>query len=148
MTYFLTGNPQYHRDAPRLPSEGSFADRPGLVEVDVARAACPSGQCLRLQLGGVRRQVGIDGVAVEVGGKLHLQPGLLRGQISLAPYRVFRDARSALQRLLEHPSLNAGHLEVENARDRRRDVDVPRGKRVIKARLEVRSIGHQGNMRI
>src|SRR5205807_7566067 len=41
-----------------------------------------------------------------------------------------------------------GLLEVEDAGDRCRDVCVAGGKRVIKARLEVRSMGRQGNMRI
>ena len=44
----------------------SFADRAGLVEVNVARAA--SGKGLRPQLDGVRRQVGVNGAAVEVSG--------------------------------------------------------------------------------
>ena len=47
-------------------SEGSFADRSGLVEVNVARAT--SGEGLRPQLDRVRRQVGINGAAVEVSG--------------------------------------------------------------------------------
>jgi len=124
----------------------SFADRSGLVEVRVARAA--AGEDLRPQLHGIGRQVGVNAAAVEVGGKLHRQPGLFRGRVGLGRHRVFGGARSALQRLLEHPSLSVRHVQCKNARDGGRDIDIRRGKRVIKARFEARAVGHQGNMRI
>src|SRR2546426_6714166 len=60
---------------PVIPvSERSFADRSGLVEIHVTRAT--SGEDLRRQLDGVRRQVRINAAAVEVGGGLHLQAAL------------------------------------------------------------------------
>src|SRR2546425_7087542 len=55
-------------------SERSFADRSGLVEIHVTRAT--SGEDLRRQLDGVRRQVRINAAAIEVGGELHLQAAL------------------------------------------------------------------------
>src|SRR6266699_890215 len=66
--------PRRKSDGSSWVSEALFADRSSLVEVNVARAA--SGENLRSQLDGVRRQVGINGVAVQVGGELNLQPGL------------------------------------------------------------------------
>src|SRR5438309_9604642 len=66
-------------DAKATEARGSakalFADRSSLAAVNVARAT--SGEDLRPQLDGVRRQVGINGVAIQVGAQLHLQPGLL-----------------------------------------------------------------------
>src|SRR3989454_7776384 len=60
---------------PVIPvSERSFADRSGLVEIHVTLAT--SGEDLRRQLDGVRRQVRINAAAVEVGGELQLQAAL------------------------------------------------------------------------
>src|SRR5712691_5102703 len=67
-------DPDAKSDGSSWVSEALFADRSSLVEVNVARAT--SGENLRPQLDGVRRQVGINGVAVRVGGELNLQPGL------------------------------------------------------------------------
>src|SRR5437870_2627572 len=55
---------------------------------------------------------------------------------------------SAWPRLLQDSSLHVWHVERENARDCRGNVDVCCGQRVIQARLEVWPMGHQGNVRI
>src|SRR5438876_4274641 len=83
-------------------SERSFADRSGLVEIHVTLAT--SGEYLRRQLDGLRRQVGINAAAVEVGGELHLQAALCRGAVDLSQDRVFRDPWPVLQRLLKRSS--------------------------------------------
>src|SRR5260370_8127763 len=68
-------------------SERSFADRSGLVEIHVTRAT--SGEDLRRQLDGVRRQVRINAAAIEVGGGLHLQAALFLGPGDLSQDPVF-----------------------------------------------------------
>src|SRR5436309_16139078 len=90
-------------------SERSFADRSGLVEIHVTRAT--SGEDLRRQLDGVRRQVRINAAAIAVGGQLHLQAALFLGPVDLAQDRVFRDPGLALQRPVKGSSLTAGPLK-------------------------------------
>ena len=53
-------------------SEESFADRFGLVEVQIAHTT--AGEALRPQLDGVRRQVRIDRAAVESVGSFIYRP--------------------------------------------------------------------------
>src|SRR4030095_10425717 len=77
-----TGIPEISRSNV-LSGSGQFSvlltDRPGLVEIRVSRAT--SGEGLRRQLAGIRRQARINATAVEVGRELHLQAALLLGPI-------------------------------------------------------------------
>src|SRR2546426_12373191 len=92
-------------------SERSFADRSGLVEIHVTRAT--SGEDLRRQLDGVRRQVRINAAAVEIGGGVHLSTPLFCGPADLFPDRAFPDPWAGPLPLLHRSSLTAPLLKTE-----------------------------------
>ena len=52
----------------------------------------------------------------------------------LAQHRIFADRRSSLQRFLEHTPLSARQAELQEARERRRDINICRGQGIVKAR--------------
>src|SRR3954465_3979105 len=122
-------------------SPESLADRYSLVEIRVARPT--SAQDFRLQFNRVSGQLGVNRAAVQIGGQLHGQSCVRRRPVYLVQNRVLAEGRSAPESFLDYASLRSRHCEPKDPRNRRRDVHIRGGERIVVGLLEVWTARHQ-----